>query len=235
MAPASSSLRPAAIIRRPSPAALAPLLRGGEIILLIQGNTGGSLVVRRALDAAGCRAAVDIAEMDNYPYSCWRLSPTRIRPIVAKRWLQIAAFPGHRIDAVFPAPGAAVPACHRRADRGAHRLHQRKRHAARGELRRQCRQDRSRRGVQVLRRGRHAVGRPAVRSDQRRTRGGRRGAGCERAGPRRLVRAHLWRARCHAVGDLPASHHQQRRARIRRPARRNPSTTNTSPRTCRSV
>lgn len=82
--------------------ALAPLLRGGELILLIQGNTGGSLVVRRALDAAGCRAAVDIAEMDNYPYSCWRLSPTRIRPIVAKRWLQIAAFPGHRVDAVFP-------------------------------------------------------------------------------------------------------------------------------------
>jgi opine dehydrogenase len=82
--------------------ALAPLLRGGELILLIQGNTGGSLVVRRALDTAGCRAAVDIAEMDNYPYSCWRLSPIRIRPIVAKRWLQIAAFPGNRIDTVFP-------------------------------------------------------------------------------------------------------------------------------------
>jgi opine dehydrogenase len=81
---------------------LAPLLRGGELILLVQGNTGGSLVVRRALDAAGCDAAIDIAEMDNYPYSCWRLSPTRIRPIIAKRWLQIAAFPGHRIDAVFP-------------------------------------------------------------------------------------------------------------------------------------
>ena len=82
--------------------ALAPVLRDGQLILLIQGNTGGSLVVRRALDAAGCRAAVDVAEMDNYPYSCWRLSPTRIRPIIAKRWLQIAAFPGHRIGAVFP-------------------------------------------------------------------------------------------------------------------------------------
>jgi opine dehydrogenase len=81
---------------------LAPLLRDGQIILLIQGNTGGSLVVRRALDAAGCRAAVDVAEMDNYPYSCWRLSPTRIRPIVMKRGLQIAAFPGRRIASVFP-------------------------------------------------------------------------------------------------------------------------------------
>jgi len=81
---------------------LAPLLRDSQAILLIQGNTGGSLIVRRALDAAGCRAEVDVAEMDNYPYSCWRLSATRIRPIVRKRWLQIATFPGKRIDDVFP-------------------------------------------------------------------------------------------------------------------------------------
>jgi len=80
---------------------LAPLLRDGQIILLIQGNTGGSLVVRGALETAGCRAAVDIAEMDNYPYSCWRRGPTRIEPIVRKRWLQIATFPGNRIGAVF--------------------------------------------------------------------------------------------------------------------------------------
>ena len=81
---------------------LAPLLRDGQIILLVQGNTGGSLVVRRALDAANCRVSVDIAEMDNYPYSCWRRSPTRIAPIVSKQFLQIATFPGNRIDAIFP-------------------------------------------------------------------------------------------------------------------------------------
>jgi len=81
---------------------LAPLLRDGQMILLIQGNTGGSLIMRRALDAAGCRADVAVAEMDNYPYSCRRLAPARIRPIVAKRWLQIATFPGNRIAAVFP-------------------------------------------------------------------------------------------------------------------------------------
>jgi opine dehydrogenase len=80
---------------------LAPHLRDGQIILLIQGNTGGALVVRQALDQAGCTARVDIAEMDNYPYSCWRLGPMRIRPIVRKRWLQIAAFPGNRIDSIF--------------------------------------------------------------------------------------------------------------------------------------
>jgi len=70
------------------------------LILLVQGNTGGSLLVRRALDEAGCRADVAVAEMDNYPYSCRRLAPTRIRPIVAKRWLQIATFPGNRIARV---------------------------------------------------------------------------------------------------------------------------------------
>ena len=81
---------------------LAPLLRDGQVVLLIQGNTGGSLIVHRALDDAGCQAEVDVAEMDNYPYSSWRLSPTRIRPIVRKRWLQIATFPGNRISPVFP-------------------------------------------------------------------------------------------------------------------------------------
>src|SRR5580658_2331927 len=54
---------------------LGPVLRDGQIILLIQGNTGGALVFRRTLDQAGCRAAIDIAEMDNYPYSCWRPTP----------------------------------------------------------------------------------------------------------------------------------------------------------------
>jgi opine dehydrogenase len=89
---------------------LAPLLRDGQIILLIQGNTGGSLIVRRALDAAGCHAAVDIAEMDNYPYSCWRLAADRIRPIVWKRWLQIATFPGNRIAPVFARLAPLFPA-----------------------------------------------------------------------------------------------------------------------------
>src|SRR5439155_6120931 len=89
---------------------LAPLLRDGQTILLIQGNTGGSLIVRRALDAAGCQAAVDVAEMDNYPYSCWRLAPDRIRPIVKKRWLQIASFPGNRTAPVFARLAPLFPA-----------------------------------------------------------------------------------------------------------------------------
>jgi opine dehydrogenase len=88
---------------------LAPLLRDGQTILLIQGNTGGALAFRRSLDAAGCHAQVDVAEMDNYPYSCWRIGPTHIRPIVAKKFLQIAAFPGNRIDPVFARLGPLFP------------------------------------------------------------------------------------------------------------------------------
>jgi opine dehydrogenase len=67
------------------------------------------LIVRRALDDAGCRAEIDVAEIDNYPYSCWRLGPTQIRPIVRKRWLQIATFPGNRIGAVFPRLSCLFP------------------------------------------------------------------------------------------------------------------------------
>ncbi|HEX3882822.1 MAG TPA: NAD/NADP octopine/nopaline dehydrogenase family protein [Stellaceae bacterium] len=88
---------------------IARSLTDGQIILLIQGNTGGSLVFRRALERAGCRARVEIAEMDNYPFSCWRLAPTRIKPIVTKKGLQIASFPGDRIDAVFAKLGPLFP------------------------------------------------------------------------------------------------------------------------------
>jgi opine dehydrogenase len=88
---------------------LAPLLRDGQIILLIQGNTGGALIVRRALGEADCQAKVDVAEIDNYPYACRRLAAARIRPIVSKRWLQIATFPGNRIGEVFPRLSALFP------------------------------------------------------------------------------------------------------------------------------
>ncbi|HTW53905.1 MAG TPA: NAD/NADP octopine/nopaline dehydrogenase family protein [Stellaceae bacterium] len=88
---------------------VAPLLRDGQTILLIQGNTGGALTFRRALDQASCDAIIDIAEMDNYPYSCWRVSPTHIKPIAIKKGLQIAAFPGHRSDAVFAKLGPLFP------------------------------------------------------------------------------------------------------------------------------
>ncbi|HXQ52523.1 MAG TPA: NAD/NADP octopine/nopaline dehydrogenase family protein [Stellaceae bacterium] len=89
--------------------ALAPVLADGQTILLVQGNTGGSLAFRRVLDEARCRAAIDLAEMDNFPYSARKLGPAKMTPIVTKRWLQIAAFPGNRIDAAFAVLGPLFP------------------------------------------------------------------------------------------------------------------------------
>lgn len=138
---------------------LAPLLRDGQILLLIQGNTGGSLIVRRALNMAGCRANVDVAEMDNYPYSCQRLAATRIRPIVGKRWLQIATFPGNRIAGVFPRLSPLFP----QAVASPNGLYTGfKRHAARGELRRERGEDRERGQLQVLRGWGDTCGRPPL-------------------------------------------------------------------------
>jgi opine dehydrogenase len=88
---------------------LAPLLADGQTILLVQGNTGGALSFRRVLDDSGCRARIELAEMDNYPYSARKLGPARIQPIVTKRWLQIASFPGNRIDTVFATLGPLFP------------------------------------------------------------------------------------------------------------------------------
>jgi opine dehydrogenase len=75
---------------------LAGVVRDGQSILLIQGGTGGSLVVRRELRAAGCRAAVDVSEMDNYPYS-----PTRVKLTIVKRFLQVASLPASRVESVL--------------------------------------------------------------------------------------------------------------------------------------
>jgi opine dehydrogenase len=80
---------------------VAPLLRDGQILLLVQGNTGGSLIVRQELARGGCRATVDVAEMDTYPYATARLEPARARMVTRKRWVQVAAFPGRRGGAVF--------------------------------------------------------------------------------------------------------------------------------------
>jgi opine dehydrogenase len=89
--------------------ALAPVLADGQTILLIQGNTGGSLIVRRELDAAGCRAKIDLAETDTYPYAMRWVGPTLMRQTTQKRWMQIAAFPGERGAAVVERIGPLFP------------------------------------------------------------------------------------------------------------------------------
>jgi opine dehydrogenase len=80
---------------------LAPLLRDGQTILLVQGGTGGSLVVRNELQRLACRARVDVGEMDNYPFSLAWPRPTSMNFTIRKEFLQIAALPAARGAAVL--------------------------------------------------------------------------------------------------------------------------------------
>jgi len=88
---------------------LAPLLLDGQTILLVQGGTGGSLVVRNELARARCRAQVDVAEVDNYPFSLSWPRPTAMRFTIRKEALQIAALPAARGPAVLSKLAAAFP------------------------------------------------------------------------------------------------------------------------------
>jgi opine dehydrogenase len=88
---------------------LAKLLQDGQTILLVQGGTGGSLIVRQELWRVGCRARVDVAEMDNFPYSLGWPEPTRVHMTIVKRFLQIAALPTARVDAVVAPLRPAFP------------------------------------------------------------------------------------------------------------------------------
>jgi opine dehydrogenase len=73
--------------------ALAPLLRDGQAICLMQGYVGGALEFRQSLDAAGCRAKVKLGEMDNFPFTGAILGPSAIRLASVKRRVQVAALP----------------------------------------------------------------------------------------------------------------------------------------------
>jgi len=62
--------------------------------LLVQGGTGGSRVVRKELRRIGCRAEIDVCEMDNYPFSLQWPKPTSMNFTIRKEFL----------DYIKPAP-----------------------------------------------------------------------------------------------------------------------------------
>lgn len=88
---------------------LAPFLVDGQLILLIQGNAGGALVVRRELKRAGCTADVDVAEFDGFPYMMTVLAPDAVLLAKSKASMQMAALPATRNDAVMEVVGEAFP------------------------------------------------------------------------------------------------------------------------------
>lgn len=88
---------------------LAPHLVDGQIIILIQGHFAGTLVFRRALDEAGCRAKVELSEMDGYPYMLTVLTPDRVEMTTYKKMYQLVALPASRSAALVKEVGFAFP------------------------------------------------------------------------------------------------------------------------------
>jgi opine dehydrogenase len=88
---------------------LATLLRDGQVVCLIPGYVGGSFEFRRALAAAGCRAAIKLGEMDNFPFTGAVLGPAAARVASLKRQLQVAALPAADGAAVFNVVKRALP------------------------------------------------------------------------------------------------------------------------------
>jgi opine dehydrogenase len=89
--------------------ALAPLLRDGQIILLVQGHFFGSWLFRRTLEKAGCKARVDIAEMDSYPYMLGITAPDTVEMGTVKATWRLASTPMSRTSAIMEEVGFMFP------------------------------------------------------------------------------------------------------------------------------
>jgi opine dehydrogenase len=88
---------------------LAPYLRDGQIIVLIQGHFAGTLVFRKALAGTGCKAQVDVCEMDGYPYMMTVRSPDRVEITSTKAVYQLVTVPASRSQAIINEIGIAFP------------------------------------------------------------------------------------------------------------------------------
>ena len=90
-------------------AALAPLLRDGQIVCLIPGYIGGALQFRHQLDRLGCTARVKLGEMDNFPFTGAIEGPAAVRVASLKRQLQVAALPASDGPAVVETMRELLP------------------------------------------------------------------------------------------------------------------------------
>jgi opine dehydrogenase len=88
---------------------IAPFLEDGQTIVLIQGHFAGVLVFKEALSRAGCKAKVDVAEMDGYPYMLTVKSQDRVLMTTTKKHWQVTAMPASRSKAVLDKIGFAFP------------------------------------------------------------------------------------------------------------------------------
>lgn len=88
---------------------LAPLLVDDQTIVLIQGHFAGALLFRAELKRCGCRANVDVAEMDSYPYMLHVKAPDRVIMTTVKAKWNVVAMPASRTAEVFERIGHAFP------------------------------------------------------------------------------------------------------------------------------
>ena len=88
---------------------LAPYLKDGQILVLIQGHFCGTLVFRKALDEAGCKAKVDVCEMDGYPYMMVVRSSDRVEITTMKSMYRLVSVPASRSKAIVDQIGWAFP------------------------------------------------------------------------------------------------------------------------------
>lgn len=88
---------------------LAPHLKDGQIVVLCQGHFGGTLVFRNALAEARCKAKIDVAEMDGYPYMMTVLAPDRVEFTTNKEYYQLVTIPVARTRAIVRELKPAFP------------------------------------------------------------------------------------------------------------------------------
>lgn len=88
---------------------MAPYVREDDIILLIPGNAGSSLIFRKALADAGVKKMPLIGEALSMPYATRLLGPAHAGIKARKLNLPIAALPASRNDELIEAIHPAIP------------------------------------------------------------------------------------------------------------------------------
>ena len=92
----------------------APHLRGGQIVVLNPGRTGGALEFRQILNREGCTAEAIVAEAGTVIFASRSTGPTQARIFSRKNAVPLAALPasrtGHVLEAVCKAYPQFIPA-----------------------------------------------------------------------------------------------------------------------------
>ncbi|MBO4873071.1 MAG: NAD/NADP octopine/nopaline dehydrogenase family protein [Lachnospiraceae bacterium] len=88
---------------------MAPYIRESDIVLLIPGNAGSSLLFRRALIESGVKDLPLIGETLSMPYATRLLGPAHAGIKARKNTLPMAALPARRNEELFAAINPAIP------------------------------------------------------------------------------------------------------------------------------